>query len=331
MKIKNFKRALDEIYQIFKFFILKKGYSFWYDKDEKKYLKLKYISRHLMARCWEGEEDILNVMQLKVEQMFYNLKKYGMQCNLYIDDNSYIKSIVDSFNIRNKNCKIKEFVLIDKKVTEYFHNFDSNPYPMKRDVVFINEKLLENGIDNISLSLKKDKEHKLKCLRNTLSLRSGKYKDGLPKKFFLSVVRIPIDKDKYVYYYSFYNQRELLPQEDEEDIECHLSTYKPEKLSNLRVTLCNLKIENFWDIVEKFCSLDFTVEDYKYMTEDFKKYLRGLRINLKEILSLRRKIRDLSELSSLDFADIKEYDKKRKNLYMEITNLMIEKGENWWD
>lgn len=334
---KDLKRKLNDIYQVLKFYTFKKVYNLIYDEDKDKYVKSECKAYREMGCTWEGDYDILNAMRLKVEHMIYNLKNYGMQADLYLDDYSYLRSIVDSSNKKNKkDCKLREFSLVDKKVTEYFHDFDNEivPYPLTRDIVYAGiEYGYEDGeFKDAHISVRKDKNHQIKCLRHTLTLQSGKYKSGVPKKFYLSVVKVPKCKysEKEFYYYSFSNQRNVLPEEDEEDINNHICSLEPERLSNLRVLIDNMKIENFWDIVERFQSLDFTPEDFKYMTDDFKKHLRGLRINLKELLVLRRKIRDLAITDSLDY-NLKEYDKRRRNLYMEIADLMAKRGDNWWD
>lgn len=52
--------------------------------------KIKLFQEHIPAkeisvRTWEGENDIIGIMILKIEHMIFNLRKYGSTANLYFD------------------------------------------------------------------------------------------------------------------------------------------------------------------------------------------------------------------------------------------------------
>ena len=61
--------------------------SYWYDDEQNNYspLKEKIPARVWLTRTWDGENDILNMMRVKVEHMFWNLKRYGNQAYFYLD------------------------------------------------------------------------------------------------------------------------------------------------------------------------------------------------------------------------------------------------------
>jgi len=49
-------------------------------------------AKEISVRTWEGENDIIGAMFLKVEHMIFNLRKYGSTANLYFD-----AAIVDKY------------------------------------------------------------------------------------------------------------------------------------------------------------------------------------------------------------------------------------------
>lgn len=68
------------------------GFGSFYDEDKCKYVSDRQIpALDWLTRSWEGEDDILHIMLLKIEHMFWNLKKHGMQADFYIDSYNFME------------------------------------------------------------------------------------------------------------------------------------------------------------------------------------------------------------------------------------------------
>lgn len=82
----------------------------WYDEDQRKWIECDkrswpYRAHDILASAWEGETDLWYNMLLKIDHMFWNLKKYGNEANYY-----FYSSDIEKF--ANGNDK----VILAKKV-----------------------------------------------------------------------------------------------------------------------------------------------------------------------------------------------------------------------
>lgn len=84
---KEIKRISSQFIETEYWYRFRKFPGFWYDDEENIYSPLKETipARNWLTCTWDGENDILNIMQLKIEHMFWNLKKYGCHAYFYLD------------------------------------------------------------------------------------------------------------------------------------------------------------------------------------------------------------------------------------------------------
>ena len=64
---------------------------FWFDDETNKYVEHKERARELTTITWDGDKDILGMMLLKIDHMFYNLKHWAAQANFYFDSHNILE------------------------------------------------------------------------------------------------------------------------------------------------------------------------------------------------------------------------------------------------
>lgn len=64
---------------------------FWFDDETNKYVERKKRARELTTITWDGDKDILGMMLLKIDHMFYNLKHYAAQADFYFDSHNILE------------------------------------------------------------------------------------------------------------------------------------------------------------------------------------------------------------------------------------------------
>ena len=94
----------------------------------------KYIWKHNRARdiltcTWDGEGDIIQMMLLKIEHQFHNLKHYGVQADFYFDSYNIVEhgTREDKLWVFNKIIEENKFENVKPKDRRYnFHHIDDN-------------------------------------------------------------------------------------------------------------------------------------------------------------------------------------------------------------
>lgn len=94
----------------------------------------KYIWKHNRARdiltcTWDGEGDIMQMMLLKIEHQFYNLKHYGAQADFYFDSHNIVEhgTREDKLWAFNKIIEENKFENVKPKDRRYnFHHIEDN-------------------------------------------------------------------------------------------------------------------------------------------------------------------------------------------------------------
>lgn len=84
---RKIKRIISQFIETEYWYRFRRLPSYWYDDEQNIYspLKEKIPARDWLTRTWDGENDILNMMRLKVEHMCWNLKQHGAQAYFYLD------------------------------------------------------------------------------------------------------------------------------------------------------------------------------------------------------------------------------------------------------
>ena len=303
-------------------------YSWFDDYGEDATYKYKWKASRAgfhLACTWEGEKDILNMMRLKIEHMFWNLKNYGNVAYCYLRS----KTILEIGTSQDKIIAAQRIVAkydFDYKTKEndWYSNFHEewwtdmecrvhSPKPTRKYKYHSYVNKIPIGIDN---GIKYFLVH-------------TNYFDGYGWSGGWSI-ESEDRKGENFYFPSCYRFSDIQKLLDEKDIKINLV----EGLLNLEHTI---------NLVPS--------EDLGKLSPELRKHVEGERQILVDLLTLRRYVKKLENLEDTDnkyynmWKDIEDADEQRKkmkeaedlflsdrkNLYNQIFSFMVEKGMGWWD
>ena len=316
------KRVISQFFETEYWYRFRKISYSWFDNfgndATNKYLwNYSRAGKHL-ACTWEGEKDILDMMRLKIEHMFWNLKKYGNTAYCYLDSYAVLKS----------GSKSDKIFVVQKIIEKY----DFEYYKTKSQWCRYHEDWWTDLTGKVNSSKKTRK-----C------------------KYHNYTTRIPVESinDETVYFVhenyfdgqGWVNSWSL--QSKELKIELPLSC----KLTEIQKILDEkgLKINFIEGLINHSLSIDLNpAEDLNRLSSKLRKEVRGGRQALVDLLALRHSVKRLARLESTDdkytmiWVNSPDKEEKireagklflsdRKELYYKIVNLMIERGLDWWD
>ena len=301
----------------------------WFDDfgDDATY---KYQWNYCRARdhitcTWEGEKDILDMMRLKIEHMFWNLKNYGNVSPCYIRSSDVLKYGTQA----DKN------LMAHRVIERYDFKYKTKENDWYSD--FHEEWWTD-----------------MECqVHNKKPTRKYKYHSYIN--------RIPIGIDNDIEYFLVHDNcfdgygwsgGWGIESEDRKGENFFFpSCYR---FSDIQKLLDDKGVKI--DIVEGLIKLNHSIdivpnEDLGKLSPELRKCVEGERQTLVELLELRRYVKRLSNLESTNdkyykmWCDIKDTDEKqakmkeadelflsdRKELYNKIVDLMVRKGMGWWD
>lgn len=82
---RTIKRHISQFIETEYWYRFRKLSFFWFDDETNKYVERKDRAREMTTITWDGDKDILGMMLLKIDHMFYNLKHYAAQADFYFD------------------------------------------------------------------------------------------------------------------------------------------------------------------------------------------------------------------------------------------------------
>lgn len=88
---RTIKRHISQFIETEYWYRFRKLSFFWFDDETNKYVERKERARELTTITWDGDKDILGMMLLKIDHMFYNLKHYAAQANFYFDSHNILE------------------------------------------------------------------------------------------------------------------------------------------------------------------------------------------------------------------------------------------------
>lgn len=293
---RTLKRIIAQYFETEYWYRFRKYYSFWYDKDERKYEITKNKARDVITSTWNGENDILSIMLLKIEHMFYNLKRYGNQLGFYID----------SYHFLEKEATEQDKILFINQI------FNKKPIEKNKEFWIGNEEK-DNVTIHYYLVIEKNKtDYTIKVISRQKG-NLDKYILGFETKNLKNIELQKIQKSLDDCNISINILDSLFIGEqtfviDDMKTYTRLSPYMKSVARGLRRQLTDLlqlrrmikKLNNMTDIDDKY---------YSMWSEEKDKELRS-----KKVVEAR-----------------KLFEKDRKELYLKIANFMIDKGETWWD
>lgn len=313
------------------------------DECEGKYIENTCRAKDYLKFWWGGENDILNIMLLKIEQMFFELKKNSFHSYFY----------VDSFNFFEEGATESDRLIFFHQIID---DCERNPNKYK-DYFFFNRTEYYSDKKFESTVTKEDRKHKNYC--------------GFENRWWIGNEETDdkeVSTSGLVHYY-FYHCRQY----DGEQFQEHWGISKTFDRKNKEIkTEIVLVIPPFYSpkdiqkiLDDKGIKINFyeglfygvqtmDVSDMKIFSEMspyIKSVARGNRKTLKELLNLRHKIKKINSLQETDdkyflmwkdIEDTKErrkaiksaqdlYIADRKKIYEEIFTLMANQGDTWWD
>lgn len=85
------KRIVSQFFETEWWYRYRKIKTYWYDDDDKKFHQSSFKARDILTSTWNGEDNILGMALLKIEHMFYNLKKSSWEKYFYVDSSYILK------------------------------------------------------------------------------------------------------------------------------------------------------------------------------------------------------------------------------------------------
>lgn len=353
---KEVKRLISQHFERRYWYEWRKIPHFWYNDETNKYEDSSYPknAKTIMNCTWEGEWDLWTAMLLKLDHMFYNLRKYGVEKDYYFYSND-----VEAYGTEEDKKR-----LVKSSLRDHFRRDDSL---FLFNVHTDDKTLSENGLIHFNLKLK-----------NSNVVLYAEYskeipQDSIPKKKKLYTF-LGFEKDKngktrinweFAKQYKTNRFEDIytwnrLADEDIGDfildrVSINFNRVVVEYLKTLNNKI-KVNKDDYFDIqkilIDSFdTTLGLCVEDISKLSKGLREHARGNFVKCRDILHLRHLIKNLLKISNNDskyynvwkdveddderVAKLKEanelYVKDRKEAYQKIMNLMCEKSPEWWD
>lgn len=284
----------------------------WYDEENNKYHTLKekhfpsYKAKNVLESTQNGEWDLWQTMLLKLEYMFWNLHKHGIETKYYFYDSDIekyatekdkiflAKKVLKSTLFNNHEFWIKN-ISIKNNILGIYLNLENNR-------VFLNLELNKNNkiiLDNWNLSFNEDRS--LDQLLDQINiLLNKKIKEYLKANYDIewqniSILDLAISKQN-----QYCNSIEI---EEMSKISKELKKHATGNFVKCK------QILQLRRLIKKF--LNFDIDDkYDFSYMDLNNNIKRDEIMLKENNTFKE---------------------EREKLYKEIMNYMIEYSINWWN
>lgn len=320
---KKAKRHISQFWETEYWYRFRKIHRYWLDDDTGKWEKCvpQDHARDIITSTWEGEIDLLNHLLLKIDHMFWNLKKYGIEKDYYIYGSDILK------------------------------------YGSEKDKKIILISALQETLSNTD---------KIWLLR----AETAKSKNGRCD-FYLKYDNINFELIVYYNTYAYNDKSKTIIDKTVEILKLELPSL--ENIGNFAISKLDLILQSIMHSIEAENMVllnteqDFNLEDfliesidaslnYSFPLKDvcnFSKELRkhavGNFVKCKDLLHLRRLIKNILKINDLDakyntWQDLKgegakEEIKKcrklfmedRKKAYKEMADFMAKKALCWWD
>lgn len=320
MILKDIKRIISQFFETEYWYRFRSLTSLWYDDEDQKYYKCSSLNkaRDIITSTWEGENDILNIMILKIDQMFWSLKKYGVEKNYYIYENDIFKHRTEEDKKIILTGALKETLTNDKKIW------------------------LFSGETPKSVNGKCDFYIKYDNVNFEIVVYCNIYKNGKQKKYEVgkeivlqeyemsdtdNVGDFVVSKlDSIFYAINVFVEAENMP---------------PIEITNLGEYLITK--------LDTYLYYGFPMKDVCRLSKELRQQAVGNFVKCKDLLHLRRLIKNILKIDDLNpkyntWQNYKGEEKKkklkecnelymsdRKEAYRRMADFMAEKGLRWWD
>lgn len=286
------------------------------------FYRFRKLNKHVRAASflnstWEGDQDLLNILLLKIEHMFYNNKKFTDRYPQCIDASYF------------RDCKNKDDISFFRQyIGDYF--FGWKPLCKENNWYYRRKEYWTDHTSDV-VSKKRTKKCDYQNYTNYVYIGSDTFTDNN-----LNDVITKPGKVYYYYYdesiydgYSYSGGRGIAYSYDTENMinisyvpsTCPMSEInKIVKEKTGSVIDASATIDRLVDIVP------ITIEDYKKLSDKAKAQVYGSRKILIEMLETRRVIKRILKLRPSS----NNYDEKKKELYYNLADCLM-KSDSWWD
>lgn len=323
----------------------KVGSEYWYDEDAKKFVKytkkqmkynFPYKAGENLASTWEGDYDILSVVLLKIDHMFYNLKNYGNEMSYYFD----FPTIDKYGNDNDKN-------LISKLIAKRDLSRSKGIWLKNIEV---DKEESASGNAHLYIRYFADQKKLVLCEDYDEQIPAEKIPKS-KKMYILDTADLSAKREAPQY---FTRKTKILEEWSHDII---FSNYKFLEDFIIDSPLTNAAFRKYSDkdistaLIYTFNEPEIPLQDIHKLSKKLREHARGQRIKIQQILHLRHMIKKLLSMNDTDdkyysmWKDIKDdeerskqlksatelYRKDRKELYLKIAEFLAENGDSWWD
>lgn len=386
---RKIKRVISQFIETEYWYRFRRLPSFWYDDKQNIYSPLneKIPARDWLTRTWDGENDILDIMRLKIEHMFWNLKEHGNQAYFYLDSGNLKSQYREAVPDSDRKWAIdqifnKYFSGIKPKYLSWNHSFSEECHETRnwKSQLWIGNTYTQEYDREDSSSVINDFEnhsdsglcHYYLICKGTSSLKENKIINRIFYIAHETDIQIPpneIPKGRKLY---DFNKEDFLkgihkeaPQYRKKDftkdfeLSADFGTSPFSDLHKLQDTINQNKIliPNIIDeIISGEQSFYISMPDYRKLSPETRKLVRGNRRTLTQLLHLRHLIKNIQKIDhmnkkytriycnneKLNEISQKEkilaykkaeqlYKEDRKTAYRKLADFMAEHGDCWWD
>lgn len=349
---REIKRVASQFFEREYWYSKRKVTHLWYDEDDSKWKDSSYPknAKTVMNSTWEGETDIWYTVLLKLDHMFWNLRKYGVEKEWYIY----------SSDIQTYGTKEDKAFLTSKVVETAFREERKfkNIFLANAD---ISKDLSDNSV--IGFFLKYDEPHHTMYLTGKTNKLIPQDKIPKKKKFY-TLESYKDENGKIIFESVLADQYETM-KEYVIDSVVNEDVHECERVLSLRFErsmqdfLKQYDVKNFsagslndliLDRIDEI-GVNYSVADRLRLSKELKAHAIGNFVKCRDILHLRHLIKNLLKISNDDmkydymWVDIKDYNQRllamkearvhynadRKEAYHKVADFMCEKALRWWD
>lgn len=343
---KEIRRIISQFIETEYWYRFRRLPSYWYDDEQNLYspLKEKIPARDWLTRTWDGENDILDMMRLKIEHMFWNLKKHGAQAYFYLDSGNLESSYREHVPESDKQWAVEQifntyFSGIKPKYLGWNHSFSEERHDTRiwKSQLWIGNTYTQEYDREDSKSVINDFEHHsdsgfchyyLAC-QGSSSLKDNKI---ISRSFYIAhetEIQIPpneIPKNQKQYYF---NKEDFLkgihreaPQYRKKDFTRDFdlsSNFGNSPFSDLQklqdiINQNKIPIANIIDeILSGEQSFNISMSDYIKLSPETRSLVRGNRRTLTQLLHLRHLIKNIQKIDHMN--------KKYTSIYLDKEKL----------
>lgn len=343
------KRHISQLWETEWWYRFRKIHRYWLDVDTGRWEKCvpQDHARDIITSTWEGENDLWGAMLLKLDHMFWSLRKYGEEKKYYFwsldaatkEDRRFLaaKKLEDALLKEGEvylcNAYTDSYVISNDGIVNFYLKYYEN------EAVLLMKTHKQIPPETIP---KKKKLYTLKTWRDSEGKLHWSDKNEAPQYRNIEsaeicrTVRHPGDFAGIARVVIESLRAWVSKSVNDFEIETDLSGDESEVLERI--------------LLERTDDIDLEIKDLPSLSPQLRATAAGNFVKCRDILHLRRLIKNLLKMDNLDdkyntwrdakseeeknerFKNDREtYQRDRKEAYQKICDFMCEKAQLWWD